>query len=78
MMNQNNSRTLPYETLSRALSGDEASTEKVYEYYEPYIITLSKIPYVNVNGNIKYRIDEDIYMNLKLKLFEVLQTFKIA
>ena len=69
---------LTYEMIHAALSGDEMAKEQVLGHYEPYIIKLSKGPYFDEEGNIKYRIDEDIYMSLKLKLHEVMLVFKIV
>lgn len=64
--------------ICEAISGAEEAQEKIFEHYEPYIIKLSKIPYYDDEGRIKYKIDEDIYMSLKLKLFEVMYKFKVA
>ena len=64
--------------ICEAISGVEDAQEKIFEHYEPYIIKLSKIPYYDDEGRIKYKIDEDIYMSLKLKLFEVMYKFKAA
>ena len=64
--------------IYEAISGVEDAQEKIFEHYEPYIIKLSKIPYYDDEGRIKYKIDEDIYMSLKLKLFEVMYKFKAA
>ena len=69
---------LTYAMIHAALSGDEIAKEQVLEHYEPYIIKLSKVPYVDDEGNVKYRIEEDIYMSLKLKLHEVMLVFKIV
>lgn len=68
---------LTYDMIHAALSGDETAREQILEHYEPYIIKLSKVPYLTEEGTIKYRIDEDIYMSLKLKLHEVFLSFKI-
>lgn len=69
---------LSSELICSALAGEEDAQEKIFEHYEPYIIKLSKIPYYNEQGEIRYKIDEDIYMSLKLKLFEVMYKFKVA
>lgn len=67
---------LTYEVICDAISGDEAAEEQIYAYYEPYIVKLSKVPYYDNNNQLKYKIDEDIYMNLKIKLYEVLLKFR--
>ena len=69
---------LTYEMICKAIDGDEAAKVQILEYYEPYIITLSKIPFYDSFGQLKYKIDEDTYMCLKLKLHEVLLKFKVA
>ena len=75
---KHNTVDLTYEMICKALDGDESAEEQIFNHYEPYIITLSKIPYYDIDGTLKYRIDEDIYMSLKLKLHEVVRSFKIA
>lgn len=69
---------LTYEMICKAIDGDETAQSQIFEYYEPYIITLSKIPFYDSSGQLKYKIDEDTYMCLKLKLQEVLLKFKVA
>ena len=54
------------------------NTKIIFDYYEPYIIKLSKLPYINNEGEVAYVIDEDIYMSLKLKLHELIINFKVA
>lgn len=73
-----NKAELTYEIICEAVKGDFEAEELIFEYYEPYIIKLSKVPYINNDGNVKYIIDEDIYMNLKLKLHSLILGFKIA
>lgn len=77
-MTQEKSRELTYDLICKAINGDEVATEKIMNYYEPYIITLSKIPFYSGAGEVFYKIDEDIYMHLKLTLQEAILTFKIA
>lgn len=40
---------LTYEMIHAALSGDEIAKEQVLEHYEPYIIKLSKVPYITTH-----------------------------
>lgn len=78
----NNSRDnkveITYDIICEAVKGNCEAEELIFDYYEPYIIKLSKVPYIDNEGNVKYMIDEDIYMNLKLKLHSLIQGFKIA
>jgi hypothetical protein len=69
---------LTYEIIRDAVNGDEEAEDIILDYYEPYIIKLSKLPYINEEGNVAYVIDEDIYMSLKLKLHELIINFKVA
>ena len=79
-----------FNTLNRVVSainclGAEKELEKLdalLEYTETTepedIIKLSKIPVISSNGQIRYVIDEDIYMSLKLKLHELILGYEIA
>lgn len=69
---------ITYEIIRDAVNGDEKAEEVIFDYYEPYIIKLSKLPYINNEGEVAYVIDEDIYMSLKLKLHELIINFKVA
>ena len=69
---------LTYDLICKATTGDEAATEKIMEYYEPYIIKLAKIPFYSCDGKVCYKIDEDIYMHLKLTLQEAILKFDVA
>ncbi len=69
---------LTYDTICKAVNGDENAVTEIFEHYEPYIIKLAKVPFYDEEGNLKYKIDEDIYMCLKLKLHEVILRFKVA
>ena len=66
------------EIIRMAILGNEEAEEAIFDYYEPYIIKLSRVPYVNNSGRLKYEIDKDIYMSLKLKLHKLIMDFKIA
>ena len=69
---------LTYEIICEAVKGSNEAEELIFDYYEPYIIKLSKIPFINDEGQVKYIIDEDIYMSLKLKLHALILSFEIA
>ena len=69
---------LTYEIIRDAVNGNEEAEELIFDYYEPYIIKLSKLPYIDSDGKVAYMIDEDIYMSLKLKLHELIINFKVA
>ncbi len=71
-------KELTYEIIKNAKSGDEDAIEFIMNYYEGYIITLAKRPYCDQEGVVKYYIDEDLYMTLKLCLREAIQNTKVA
>ena len=69
---------LTYEIIHSAINGDDEAEEIIFDYYEPYIIKLTKKPYIDKHGQVSYIIDEDIYMSLKVKLHELIINFKVA
>lgn len=77
MMNEKKAE-LTYEMIYDAINGDEEAEDLILAYYEPYIIKLSKVPVISSTGQIRYVIDEDIYMSLKLKLHELILGYEIA
>ena len=71
-------KNLTYEIIRDAVNGNDEAEEFIFDYYEPYIIKLSKIPFIDKHGQVSYIIDEDIYMSLRLKLHELIINFKVA
>ena len=71
-------KELTYEIIRDAVNGNEEAEEFIFDYYESYIIKLSKIPFIDKHGRVSYIIDEDIYMSLRLKLHELIINFKVA
>ncbi len=69
---------LTSEMIRNAINGDIQAEEQMFSHYEPYILKLAQTPFCDESGNIKYRIDKDIYMSLKLTLHEVVLKFKIG
>lgn len=65
---------LTYGIICAAAGGSEEAEEAIFDY----IIKLSKIPHINDDGQVRYIIDEDIYMSLKLKLHELILKFKVV
>lgn len=60
------------ETYASALNGDIGAECAILDFYEPYLIHMSRIPYYKENGDIRYFINEELYMSLKLKLHALL------
>lgn len=77
-MTEKHKKELTYEIIRDAACGNEEAEELIFDYYEPYIIRLSKIPYIDKHGNVNYTIDEDIYISFKMKLHELIINFKVA
>lgn len=75
---KSNEKELTYEIICKAVYGDEAAEEVIFDYFEPYIIRLSKIPFINPQGEVCYVIDDDLYMNLKLKLHQLIINFTVS
>lgn len=71
-------KDLTYEIIRDAVNGNDEAEEFIFDYYEPYLIKLSKIPFIDKHGQVSYIIDEDIYMSLRLKLHELIINFKVA
>lgn len=78
METKDKKKDLTYEIIRDAVNGNIEAEEFIFDYYEPYIIRLSKIPFIDKQGQVSYIIDEDIYMSLKLKLHELIINFKAA
>jgi len=60
------------EIYQSALNGDIGAECAILDFYEPYLIHMSRVPYYNVNGDIRYYINEELYMSLKLKLHSMI------
>ena len=68
---------LNYDVILSAKNGDKEAINLIYEYYEPYIIKLSKIPVCNERGESVYIIKEELYLMLRAKLYELIDKFQI-
>lgn len=71
-------KDLTCEIIFNAMNGDIEAEEAIFDYFEPYIIKLSKKPLLNENGEVRYIIDDDIYMSLKLRLHELIGDFAVS
>lgn len=68
-------KELTYEIICAAVNGDNEAEEYIFDYFEPYIIKLSKIPFIDKHNKVAYVIDEGIYMVLRLKLHSIIFDF---
>ena len=53
-----------YEVLMAAKKGDADAELSIMDAYEPYIVKLSSSPQYSRKGNLIYRIDRDLYLEL--------------
>ena len=68
---------MTYEMLMAAKKGDADAELAIMDAYEPYIIKLSSFPQYSQKGNLIYRIDRDLYLELKLKLHSLIMDFAV-
>ena len=66
-----------YEVLMAARKGDADAELAIMDAYEPYIIKLSSFPQYSRKGKLIYRIDRDLYFELKLKLHSLIMDFAL-
>ena len=66
-----------YEVLMAAKKGDADAELSMMDAYEPYIIKLSSFPQYSRKGKLIYRIDRDLYLELKLKLHSLIMDFAV-
>ena len=57
-------KKLTYEIICAALRGDEDAETAIIEYYEPYIMRLSRIPSYTETGDVVYTMNEELYLFL--------------
>ena len=56
---------LTYKIIKDAVNGNDEAEEKIFDYFEPYIIKLSKLPYIDNSGEVAYVIDEMLELYMK-------------
>ena len=75
-MNNKKKQELNYDVIIKAVSGENKALENVFEYYEPLIIKMSKIP-IYEDGSVKYVVKQDLYITLKSKLYDIIRRFNV-
>ena len=68
---------MTYEMLMAAKKGDADAELAIMDAYEPYIVKLSSFPQYSRKGELIYRIDRDLYLELKLKLHSLIMDFAV-
>ena len=68
---------MTYEMLMAAKKGDADAELAIMDAYEPYIVKLSSFPQYSRKGKLIYRIDRDLYFELKLKLHSLIMDFAV-
>lgn len=75
-MNNKQNKELRYDVIIKAVNGENKALEIVFEYYEPLIIKMSKIP-IYEDGSVKYVVKQDLYITLKSKLYDIIRKFNV-
>ena len=68
---------ITYQMLSDAVHGDPNAENAIQIYFDSYIRKLSRIYLQTPNGVIHRVLDEDVYISLKLKLYELIIGFEL-
>jgi hypothetical protein len=69
---------LPFRIIKAAARGKVNAINKVLEYYQGFIITLSKRKYYDEDGNTHYFIDEEIRRTLETQLIVRILQFNVT
>ncbi len=70
-------KPIDFEIIEKALTGDEASKNKIVDYYQPYIRKLATKKVFDRYGNTYQHLDKDLQSELNKKLLTALLSFKI-
>ena len=65
---------LSYKLIKRAVHGDQKALEKILQIYDPYINSLVTYETVDSSGKIIRQIDEDMKIQVQMKLVDAIQT----
>lgn len=65
---------LTYDLIKQAVHGDEKALEKILHIYEPYINSVVTFEQLLPSGDIIHEVDEDMKIQVQMKLVEAIQT----
>ena len=68
---------IPYPIIVLAVSGNIEAIEMVLKHFEGYIIKMSVRQFYDIQGNIYYRMDEEIRHRIESQLIMKILKFKI-
>ena len=67
-------RELSDDLITRAVNGDEKALERILEIFDPYITAVSTFDRVLPGGKIMRELDEDMKIQIQMKLVRAIQT----
>lgn len=67
-------RELSDDLITRAVNGEEKALERILEIFDPYITTVSSFDRVLPGGRIMKELDEDMKIQIQMKLVYAIQT----
>lgn len=74
MKNTDEAPELSYHLIQQAVSGESKAVEKILHIYDKYINSVVMLETTDMNGNIIKTIDEDMKIQIQMKLIESIQT----
>lgn len=74
MKNTDETPELSYHLIQQAVSGESKAVEKILHIYDKYINSVVMLETTDMNGNIIKTIDEDMKIQIQMKLIESIQT----
>lgn len=74
MKNTDETPELSYHLIQQAVSGESKAVEKILHIYDKYINSVVMLETTDMNGNDMKTIDEDMKIQIQMKLIESIQT----
>lgn len=74
MKNTDETPELSYHLIQQAVSGESKAVEKILHIYDKYINSVVMLETTDMNGNAMKTIDEDMKIQIQMKLIESIQT----
>lgn len=78
MSKEAQSHELTYDLIKRAVHGDQEAIEAYLRYYDAYINSLVMYDEVGPDSQIHSYIDEDMKIQVQMKIVDALQNIKIT
>lgn len=74
MKNTDETPELSYHLIQQAVCGESKAVEKILHIYDKYINSVVMLETTDMNGNAMKTIDEDMKIQIQMKLIESIQT----